>query len=91
MDFFNFLFTKKAPPSRNIASDRLKMAIAYDRVDCSPQLLEMIRADVVKVISNYVEINEAESVIEIAPITEGNPLPVLYANIAITNMRKVHV
>ena len=90
MDFFN-LFSKK-PSSKDIARDRLKLVLTHDRANCSPQLLEMIKADIIKVISSYVEIDEAESVVEITHASEDkNPVPVLYANIAIKNMRKVRV
>ena len=53
MDFF-----KKEPPSGKIARDRLQMVIFNDRLKCSPQVLEMLKTDIIKVISNYLEIDE---------------------------------
>jgi len=89
MDSVNF-FPKK-PASKDIARDRLKLVLTHDRVNCSPQLLEMIKADIMKVISNYVEIDESESDVQITTTNNNNPTPVLYANIVIRNMRKVHI
>ena len=88
MDFFG-LFSKKSS-TKDIARDRLKLVLTHDRANCSPQLLEMIRADILKVISSYVEIDEAESDIQLTQaVTAGQEaVPVLYANIAIKSMRK---
>jgi cell division topological specificity factor len=89
MDIVN-MFTKK-PSSKDIARDRLKLVLAHDRVNCSPQLLEMIKADIMKVISNYVDIDEDDSIVEISPADpeQNITVPLLVANIAIKNMRKV--
>ncbi|MDR1664855.1 MAG: cell division topological specificity factor MinE [Clostridiales bacterium] len=90
MEFFG-LFTKKSS-TKEIARDRLKLVLTHDRARCSPQLLEMMRADILKVISNYVEIDESESDIQLTPSNngEGGDVPMLYANIAIKSMRKRH-
>lgn len=89
MDIFS-LFSKKAS-SKDIARDRLKLVLTHDRANCSPQLLEMIKADILKVISNYVEIDETESDVQITQTNSehNDSVPVLYANIAIKSMRKV--
>lgn len=90
MDLFGFL-TKKTASSKDIAKDRLKLVLIHDRVNCSSQVLEMIRADIMKVISNYMEIDEEELDIQISQTesdADGRVSPVLYANIPIKNMRK---
>lgn len=84
------MFTKKNT-SKDIAKDRLKLVLIHDRVNCSTQLLEMLKVDIIKVISNYMEIDEEELDIQIsqtASETNGN-VPVLCANIPIKAMRKV--
>lgn len=90
MDLFGF-FAKK-PSSKDVARDRLKLVLSHDRVNCSPQLLEMLKTDILKVISNYVEIDESELDVRITQDNpeHGNTVPVLYANIPIKNMRKHH-
>jgi len=91
LDFFNFLF-KGRSSSKDVAKDRLKLVLVHDRANCSPQLLEMLKIDIIKVISNYMEIDEEELDIQITqtPQDDGNgSVPVLYANIPIKSMRKV--
>ncbi len=89
MDLFDFFNKKKN--SKNVAKDRLKLVLVHDRANTSTHVLEMIRTDILKVISNYMEIDEAELEMDINKnVSENNPegLPVLYANIPIKNMRK---
>ena len=79
MDLLRFLNRKPQP--RDIARDRLKLVLIQDRFTCSPQLLEMLKTDILRVITNYMEIDEEELDIQ---ISEGN----LFANIPIKNVRK---
>ena len=89
-DFFGF-FKKKAPASGSVAKDRLKLVLVHDRVDCSTQVLEMLKGDITKVISNYMEIDEDELDINITQTKSDDnagSVPVLYANIPIKSMRR---
>ncbi len=91
MDIFSFFSRKTA--SKDIAKDRLKLVLIHDRVNCSTQLLEMLKVDIIKVISNYMEIDEEELDIQISQTpsdTAGHSVPMLCANIPIKNMRKVN-
>ena len=49
------IFRKKS--SREIAKDRLKILLISDRVNCSPEMMEMIKTDIAKVISKYMKID----------------------------------
>ena len=60
MDFFSFFRKKQTPPSGSVAKDRLKLVLVHDRVNCSSQVLEMLKTDIIKVISNYMEIDTDE-------------------------------
>lgn len=89
MDLFSF-FSRK-PSSKDVAKSRLKFILVQDRMNCSAQILEMLKTDILKVISNYMEIDEEELDIQITEAAEkGGQVgsPVLYANIPIKNMRK---
>ena len=89
-DFFSF-FKKKEPASGSVAKDRLKLVLVHDRVDCSTQVLEMLKGDIIKVISNYMEIDEDELDINITQTKsdyKAGTVPVLYANIPIKSMRR---
>ena len=56
-DFFR-PFNNNSNTSKNVAKERLKLVLVHDRIDCSPQLLEAIKDDILKVISSYAEIDE---------------------------------
>lgn len=90
MDIFA-LFNKKAS-SKEVAKDRLKLVLIHDRANCSTQVLEMLKTDIIKVISNYMEIDEEELDIQITQTQSEHgsaTVPMLYANIPIKNMRKI--
>ena len=83
------LFKKKS--SGNYAKDRLKLLLVSDRANCSPELMEMIKNDIINVISKYMEIDTEALDIQIT-LTEsdGNngAVPALYANIPIRDLRQ---
>ena len=43
--------------SREVAKDRLKILLISDRVNCSPEVLELIKKDIARVISRYMLID----------------------------------
>jgi cell division topological specificity factor len=56
MRWLNSLF-KKSSPSAQIAKSRLKVAIQIDRSNLSPELLHMIQDDIVRAISQRLDID----------------------------------
>ncbi len=93
MDLFHLLKKKNVPSSGSVAKDRLKLVLVHDRVNCSSQILEMLKTDIIKVISNYMEIDNDELDIQITQTEsddQNGTVPVLYANIPIKSMRKVN-
>lgn len=90
MDFLSFF--GKSKNSSTVAKDRLKLVLMHDRMDCSPELLEMIKSDIIEVISKYVEFDKEELDIKISESSNQNTekgAPVLYANIPISNLKNV--
>ena len=82
------LFRKKA--SGNIAKDRLKLVLVSDRANCSPEIMEKIKNDIIQVISKYVEIDLEGLDIKITQTeSEGNngTVPALFANIPIKEVK----
>lgn len=82
------LFKKKN--SGDIAKDRLKLLLVSDRANCSPDVMEMIKNDIIQVISKYMEIDAEGLDIQITQTeSEGNNgnVPALYANIPIKDMK----
>ena len=90
MDFFR-MFTKKQEKSKNVAKERLKLVLVHDRADLSPRFLEMIKSDIVKVISQYAEIDESEIDIKLTRMRKdgnGSPVSALVANIPIMKVKE---
>lgn len=87
MGFADF-FKKKS--SGSIAKDRLKLVLVSDRANCSPEIMEQIKNDIINVISKYVEIDVEGLDIKIAQTeSEGNngSVPALFANIPIRDLK----
>ncbi len=49
------LFRKKN--SSSVAKDRLKLLLVSDRSSCSPEIMELIKNDIINVIKKYMEID----------------------------------
>lgn len=77
--------------SREVAKDRLKILLISDRVNCSSEMMEMIKNDIAKVISKYMKIDTQSMEIQISKTgSKGHNLknPILYANIPILDLNK---
>ena len=57
MSLFSRLFGPREPTSREIAKNRLQLVLVHDRVNMSPQLVQMFKDELIAVISKYVEID----------------------------------
>ena len=87
MGIRNFFSRKK---SRGIAKDRLKILLISDRVNCSTEMMEMIKTDIAKVISKYMKIDTESMEIQISKTDRKgrDKIPTLYANIPILDLHK---
>ena len=76
--------------SCQIAKDRLKILLISDRVNCSPEVMELIKTDIAKVLSKYMKIDSENMDIQIntkgSKSGRGGKMPVLYANIPIMDV-----
>jgi len=81
-------FRKKS--SCQVAKDRLKILLISDRVNCSPEMMELIKTDIAKVLSKYMKIDSEKMEIQInAKGSRGSrdgKMPSLYANIPILDV-----
>ncbi|NLO99287.1 MAG: cell division topological specificity factor MinE, partial [Clostridiaceae bacterium] len=57
IDLFKLLMRKKET-SKDVAKERLKLVLIHDRSNVSPQFLEMVKSEIIKVIQNYMDIDE---------------------------------
>ena len=88
MNLMDALFKKKS--SSDVAKDRLKLVLVSDRANCSPEIMEMIKKDIIQVISKYMIIDAEGLDIQITQLeTDGNNgnVPALYANIPIKDLK----
>ena len=81
------LFQKRS--SGNIAKDRLKILLISDRVNCSPEMMNMIKNDIAGVISRYMKIDEESMEVQITKknsVGTSRKSPFLYVNIPILDL-----
>ena len=82
------VFKKKT--SSSVAKDRLKLLLVSDRASCSPEVMEMIKNDIIKVIAKYMEIDCEGLDIQITTTDADGGIgngPALVANIPIKEVR----
>ena len=82
------MFKKKN--SGNVAKDSLKLLLVSDRANCSPDVMEMIKNDIIKVITKYMEIDVDGLDIQITQTESDNnngTVPALFANIPIKDLK----
>lgn len=86
------LFTKKKDSSKDVAKERLKLVLIHDRSNVSPQFLEMVKSEIIRVIQNYMEIDEETLDIQLTKTSSDDGeriVPALVANIPIKGMKNV--
>lgn len=90
MDIFKF-FGKKEEKSKNVAKERLKLVLVHDRADLSPKFLDMIKGDIIRVISQYADIDEEGLDIKLTRMkrdVDSTTISALVANIPIIKVKE---
>ncbi|MCX7923837.1 MAG: cell division topological specificity factor MinE [Clostridia bacterium] len=80
----------KSKASKDVAKERLKLVLIHDRANVSPQFLEMVKGEIIKVITNYMDIDESALDIQLTKTKcddEERVVPALVANIPIKNVK----
>lgn len=86
MDLFK-MFSQKPSP-KDMAKERLKLILIHDRAHVSPEILEDIKEDILKVISKYFEIDNEEIDVKMTKMEElQGEAPALIASIPIKKMK----
>jgi cell division topological specificity factor len=83
------LFKRKN--SGDVAKDRLKLLLVSDRANCSSEMMEQIKNEIIQVISKYMDIDTDGLDIQITQTeSEGNngTVPALFANIPIRDIHR---
>jgi cell division topological specificity factor len=71
--------------SKHLAKERLRLVLVHDRVNATPQLLEALKEDLIKVIREYIEIDE--EALEVRFSSMDNTMA-LVANIPVLKLKK---
>jgi cell division topological specificity factor len=66
MGVFQFMTGRKKPTPGELAKERLKVVLVHDRIKVNPELLELIKADLLAVISRRLEVDEQNVQINVA-------------------------
>lgn len=77
--------------SKDLAKDRLKLVLVHDRANVSPDFLESIKDEIMKVLEKYMDVGDTGLDIHIttAQSEDGrSEVPALTANIPIKSMKK---
>lgn len=85
-----FKIFRKDEKSKDLAKERLKLVLIHDKANVSPQFLEMVKGEIIKVIKKYMEIDEEALDIQLTKVKSDagdRIVPQLVANIPILNVK----
>lgn len=87
MDFMKFF--GKDVASKDIAKERLRLILVHDRANVSPQFLEMIKGQLIDMISDYMEIDKEGLEVKLTRMQKDQnvTVPALVANIPIKKVK----
>jgi cell division topological specificity factor len=66
MGVFEFMIGRKKPTPSEVAKSRLKVVLVHDRMKISPELLELIKSELLAAISRRLEVDEQHMQISMA-------------------------
>lgn len=84
MSVLNFF---KKNNSGNLAKERLKLVLVSDRISSSTTIMDNLRADIIAVISKYMDIDEMDIDLQIRK-DETDDSHTFSANIPVKNLKK---
>lgn len=85
LDFILRFFGKETTASKKVAKERLRLVLVHDRVGVSPHLLEALKEDLIRVISEYLEIDQEG--LEVT-LSRNEDTVALVANIPILRIKR---
>lgn len=69
MGVFEFMVGRKKPTPGELAKERLKVVLVHDRLKLNPELLELIKGELLSVLSRRLEVDEDQ--VELTLAREG--------------------
>lgn len=83
LDLLGRLFGRES--SKDVAKERLRLVLVHDRSEMSPQLLESLKEDLLRVIGEYMEIDPEGFLVDLE--TRESQVA-LVANIPVRRMKR---
>lgn len=80
---FNAIFGKQT--SGVVAKERLRLVLIHDRSQISPELIGIIKEEIIQVLTKHMEIDEAASQVN---LHESDGTVVLEANLAVKSIKR---
>ena len=85
LEFISRMLGRDNNLSKDVAKERLRLVLVHDRAAISPHMLNKLKEDLIKVISNYMEIDE--SALEVN-LNQDDREVALVANIPVVKMKR---
>ena len=85
LDILYKIFSRDNNSSKNIARERLRLVLIHDRATISPDVLLLLKEDLIKVIREYLEIDEEALLVNLENDKES---VALVANIPVNGLRR---
>jgi len=85
LEFISRMLGKESASSKTVAKERLRLVLVHDRSSISPAMLNRLREDLIKVISNYMEIDETALEFNLC---QDDKEVALVANIPVLKMKR---
>ncbi len=86
LEFLNRMFGREASGSKNVAKERLRLVLVHDRASVSPQLLQTLKSELIRVIEKYMDIDE--EALEIS-LDSNETQVALVASIPVKGMKRM--
>lgn len=86
LEFITRMFGKESASSKKMAKERLRLVLVHDRARISPSMLDRLREDLIKTISNYMEVDQDALEIKLC---QDDGKVALVANIPVLKMKRV--
>lgn len=85
LDLISKVFGRESP-SAEIAKERLRLVLVHDRSSVTPQFLERLKEDLIRVISEYMDIDTATMDVRLA---QSENQAALVASIPVRRVKRV--
>ncbi len=85
LDVLSRIFSRESVSSKDVARERLRLVLVHDRASVSPEFLNSLKEDLIKVIRDYLDIDE--EALQVNLENEENSIA-LIANIPVKGFRR---